>query len=313
MSELVKIGDLASKYKISSRSLRYYEEIGILSSIRKNSSQYRYYDEDAINRLEQIIILRKLQLPIKDISNIFYSQDLKVAVEAFTRKLKLLEKEIEELDILKEVVQSFLRFLNEKGYSHVDGLYLIQERSEILSLQIKEKKGKHINKEALLMETQSKKLSDHDVRIIELKPMKVAWCQIESTSPEKDAWDIMLKWVEEKGLCDISTTRYFGFNNPSPTKENQLYGYEVWVTVPDGTEGSDKIKVKDFAGGLYAVTNTFLYDIGERWGKLNNWVSESDFEGGKHQWLEESIAPSRMWHHKNTQLDLYFPIQEKSI
>lgn len=70
--------------------------------------------------------------------------------------------------------------------------------------------------------------------------------------------------------------------------------------------------MKEFPGGLYAVTNTFLYDIGERWQKLVNWVYSSEFVGGKHQWLEESIAPNRKWHTKNTQLDLYCPIQEKN-
>jgi len=312
MLELMKIGDLAAKYNISSRSLRYYEEIGILKSIRQEDSKYRYYNDEAINRLEQILILRKLQIPIKDICNIFSSQDLLIAVDAFTRKLKFLEEEIEELEMLKELVEAFLIFLHEKGYRHVDGLSLIQERSELLSIQFKDEK-KTISKEALIMETKNNRLSDHDVRIIELKPMRVAWYRAISTSPEKDAWDVMLEWVQEQGLWNIATTRYFGFNNPSPTQGNSVYGYEVWVTIANGTLGSGDIKVKEFPGGLYAVTNTFLHNIGERWQKLANWVDKSDFQCGKHQGLEESIAPSRMWHKENTQLDLYYPIKERTL
>ncbi|WP_432667450.1 effector binding domain-containing protein [Wukongibacter baidiensis] len=314
MLELIKIGDLATKYNISSRSLRYYEQIGILKSIRQEDSQYRYYDDEAINRLEQILILRKLQIPIKDICNIFSSQDLIVAVDAFTRKLKFLEEEIEELEVLKELVEAFLIFLREKGYRHTEGLSLIQERSELLSIQIKDaKKKKTISKEALIMERKSNKLSDHDVRIIELKPMTVAWYRAISTSPEKDAWDVMLKWIKEQELWNIATTRYFGFNNPNPTQGSSEYGYEVWVTIPSGTVGSEEIKVKEFSGGLYAVTSAFLYDIGERWEKLSSWVEKSDFQWAKHQWLEESIAPSRVWHKENTQLDLYHPIKEKNL
>lgn len=197
MPELIKIGDLAAKYNISGRSLRYYEEIGILNSLRNESSQYRYYDDEAVNRLEQILILRKLQLPIKDIYNIFSSQDLRVAVNSFIRKLKYLEEEINGLELLKELVESFHLFLQKKGYKHADGLYLIQERSEILSLQINEKKkSKYNSKESLYMENQNNNLSDHDVRILEFKPMRIAWYRAESSSPEKKAWDVMLKWVE---------------------------------------------------------------------------------------------------------------------
>lgn len=314
MSDLIKIGDLAVKYNTSSRSLRYYEEIGILESTRQEGSKYRYYDQEAINRLEQILILRKLQIPIKDICDIFSSRDLHVAVDAFTRKLKFLEEEIETFEMLKELVKSFLVFLHEKGYNHADGLYLIQERSELLSFQFESKeKKKNTSKEALVMVTEKQRLTDHDVRIIELKPMRVAYYCAKSSSPEKDAWDVMLEWAEENGVRDIATARYFGFNNPNPTEGNSVYGYEVWITVPDGISGSGDIKVKEFSGGLYAVTSTFLYDIGERWNMLMKWIYDSDFECRKDICLEESIAPNRKWHENNTQLDLFCPIKEKTL
>jgi len=312
MSELQKIGLIAARYDISSRTLRYYEEVGILKSTRREDSSYRYYDSEAINRLEQILLLRKMQLPIKDICDIFSSTDMQIAIDAFMRKLRSLEREIEELEGLKEIIDSFLGLLREKGYNRADGFRLLQEQSETNSLKVESKKEKKpLNKEAFMMENITGKLTEQEVRIIELKPMKVAYYCALSASPEKDAWDVMLKWAEEKGLRDLSTTRYFGFNNPCPTPDNPVYGYEVWITVSDNELESDDIKIKEFSGGLYAVTNTFLYNIGERWMGLAKWVEEGNFDFGKHQGLEESIAPSRMWHNENTQLDLYCPINEK--
>lgn len=54
MGKLQKIGELANKYDVTSRTLRYYEEMGLLNSTRVGESQYRYYDEKAVNRLQQI-------------------------------------------------------------------------------------------------------------------------------------------------------------------------------------------------------------------------------------------------------------------
>ena len=69
MSELTKIKDVSMKYAITARTLRYYEDIGILTSIRTESYAHRMYDEAAITRLKQILILRKLNISVKDIKD----------------------------------------------------------------------------------------------------------------------------------------------------------------------------------------------------------------------------------------------------
>ena len=71
MNELVKIRDVSSKYDISARALRYYEDMGLINSTRSEDYAYRLYDKNAIKRLEQILILRKLNISIKDIQRIF--------------------------------------------------------------------------------------------------------------------------------------------------------------------------------------------------------------------------------------------------
>jgi DNA-binding transcriptional MerR regulator len=55
------------KYDISARALKYYEDMGLISSRKSDDYAYRLYDENAIKRLEQILILRKLNIKIKDI------------------------------------------------------------------------------------------------------------------------------------------------------------------------------------------------------------------------------------------------------
>lgn len=315
MHALLKISDLADRYNVTSRTLRYYEEIGLLTSIRSGDGRYRYYDQQAASRLEQILVLRKMQLPIKDIVRVFTSKEMEVLVEAFTRKLRALEQDLESLEQLRNVITKFLHALKEKGYNKVNGLNLLSEHSDILlqELTTVEKtatKDKEIKMEELQMAIANiDKLTD--VRIIKLHPMRVAWYRAESADPETDAWNGLYPWVRENGLDQLFTTRYFGFNNPSPTPGKPVYGYEVWVTVTDEVKESGEIKIKTFPGGLYAVTNTHGHDIGETWQKLNRWVKENSYAMGNHQWLEEHIVIDENSWGPGMQLDLYHPIVKK--
>ena len=58
--ELMTISEVAKDYNVTTRMLRYYDEIGLLTSTRKENYSYRVYDESAVRRLQQIITLRKL-------------------------------------------------------------------------------------------------------------------------------------------------------------------------------------------------------------------------------------------------------------
>lgn len=316
MNRLQKIGDIAMQYNVTSRTLRYYEEIGLLSSIRLDNSQYRFYDEKALLRLEQILFLRKLDLSVKDVKEILSSEDLTVLLNIFTHKISSLKKDIEGMERLKFMLEEFLNLLNRKGYNTVDGVKLLQQSGPIDISDSKNKKPKHeIEMEDFSMNNEINKLTDSDIRLIKLRPMKVAYYRAESTSPENDAWKVMREWVKESQLEDLFTTRYFGFNNPSPTQGNPVYGYEVWVTLGDNSPAeTDLIKIKTFEGGLYAVANTSGNgdDIPKAWDRLHNWVEQSQYCYGGHQWLEENLIvdDSSWWPDKFT-LDLYYPLKLK--
>ena len=72
--DLIRINEVVDSFGVSSRTLRYYEEVGLLWSSHPDNKTQRYYDTAALERLKQIIILRKLQIPVKDIVKIFKSE-----------------------------------------------------------------------------------------------------------------------------------------------------------------------------------------------------------------------------------------------
>jgi len=86
MTELTKITDVSTRYALTSRTLRYYEAIGLLTSTRIDGYAHRMYDEAAITRLQQIIILRKLNISINDIKRVFAAPNSDVVLDVLGKK-----------------------------------------------------------------------------------------------------------------------------------------------------------------------------------------------------------------------------------
>ena len=85
--ELRTISQVSKALAISTQMLRYYERSGLVQSLQKANYAYRVYDENAIARLRQIIILRKLRVPVKQIRTIFDNSDA-VTVTTYCRRIQ---------------------------------------------------------------------------------------------------------------------------------------------------------------------------------------------------------------------------------
>lgn len=91
-----KLGRLAG---VSTRTLRYYDEIGILKPARINSSGYRIYGQAEVDRLQQIMFYRELGVSLESIKKIVASPDFDGAAALREHREKLLEKR-RQLDLL---------------------------------------------------------------------------------------------------------------------------------------------------------------------------------------------------------------------
>jgi AraC family transcriptional regulator len=153
-------------------------------------------------------------------------------------------------------------------------------------------------------------MSEIDVRIVRLEPQRVAASYGFGAGPEGIAWEKMLAFVKEQGLnTDGESHRYFGFNNPNPAPGSPNYGYEQWITVGPEVQPAGEIKIKDFGGGLYAVTHCQLSSITDVWMRLAAWREKSPYRYGQHQWLEEVISdPIKNEINGDAEFDLYMPI-----
>ena len=90
---------LAKLAGISPRTIRYYDEIGILKPARINSSGYRIYGLEEVNLLQQILFYREFDVNLEDIKNIITSPSYNVNTALKEHREKLLQKR-KQLDLL---------------------------------------------------------------------------------------------------------------------------------------------------------------------------------------------------------------------
>lgn len=92
---------------ISVRTLHHYDAIGLLKPSRVTDAGYRLYDEKALERLQNILLFRELQFPLKEIKAILDNPDFDPK-EALGQQIQLLElqrKHINDLISLAREIQ----------------------------------------------------------------------------------------------------------------------------------------------------------------------------------------------------------------
>lgn len=136
MNDLIKIRDMTTKYDLSARTLRYYEDMGLIKSTRSDDYAYRLYDEANVKRLEQILILRKLNISIKDIQRIFHTSGSEIVLEVLGKKVDDIEEEISLLHELKEIVLEFIRQIEFADFGKESDVKLLYEKAKEIKTQI---------------------------------------------------------------------------------------------------------------------------------------------------------------------------------
>jgi DNA-binding transcriptional MerR regulator len=110
------IAEVARMSGVTSRTLRHYDDIGLLPPAWTGSNGHRYYEEADLLRLQQILLMRELDLGLREVRAVLDSQVDRVAVlrEHHARLLK----ERDRLDTLARTVGRTLAELEEDEDDH---------------------------------------------------------------------------------------------------------------------------------------------------------------------------------------------------
>ncbi|MBC7877745.1 MAG: MerR family transcriptional regulator [Anaerolineales bacterium] len=108
------VKQLSKMAGVTPRTLHHYDDIGLLKPSRVGDNGYRYYGEESLLRLQQILFYRELNMPLEDIRKIMGRRDFDV-LKALEGHKESLGKQIERMNLLLKTVDNTINHLKGKN------------------------------------------------------------------------------------------------------------------------------------------------------------------------------------------------------
>jgi len=231
---------------MTSKTLRYYERVGLLEAKRADNNNYRYYDESEVERIKQIMILRKMQISIKDIIRIYKNTDMSTVVEVFVNRINAIDEEIGALSELKRITNDFLQVMLKNGITKISALPILYEQME-RQLGILDK-HKTINYSEL-SSLSDKLTKPFEPSILSLPTMRVlSSVRHDGISDPNGFW----RWIQTKAIPQGEPGKHEQF-------EFQIEADDVFILkVSDDFINEGEYSDYIFIGGLFAAANVYL-------------------------------------------------------
>src|SRR6266850_3628720 len=133
MAPSLTIGQVAKTSGVAAKTIRYYEQIGVLPAPSRTASGYRLYDQPGVERLRFIRRARSLGLPLQRLRTLTSTLNGAPRAELRPRLLALVHEQlvavqhrIAELESLRQQLEALMRnraaiLGKEKGYSYAEG------------------------------------------------------------------------------------------------------------------------------------------------------------------------------------------------
>ncbi|MDD6638187.1 MAG: MerR family transcriptional regulator [Lachnospiraceae bacterium] len=134
---MMTVNEVSKLTGVSIRTLQYYDTIGLLKPAEYTESGYRLYDDTALERLQQILLFKELEFPLKEIKEIIDAPN-------FDRN-KALEQQIELLTMKKEHLENLINFargIKWLGVKQMDFTVFDTKKIDEYSKRAKEQWGK---------------------------------------------------------------------------------------------------------------------------------------------------------------------------
>lgn len=316
MTELLKIREVSSRYDISARALRYYEDMRLIKSTRSADYAYRLYDEQAVKRLEQILILRKLNISIKDIQLIFQASESELLLTVLEKKAKDIEDEAALLRELRDIILEFIEQIKKADFSKASDVKQLYEKASKIENHITtiayDGNAAPINH---LLDVTDKLKKAPEVQIIQINPFRAFSSgvdTIENVLGTFQQWQEAHNHFVKKLIYGAPDFLWF----EEDMSAVWIWAVEEWVTKEDVMP----YELITFEGGLYAAAMSIDGDDdmgGRVYSGILKWLENSGFE------LDERQGRRTMGHMVNPtdeirnalgydQMDLYVPIKIRS-
>lgn len=140
------VNKLSKLAGVSARTLRYYDQIGLLKPAKIAESGYRIYEKDQADTLQQILYFRELGFELSQIKDAIYSKEYDPA-ESLTRHLAAMEQKRRDLDRMIKSIELAIRYykgeinMSDNAKFEAFKAEKIKENEEKYGKEIREKYG----------------------------------------------------------------------------------------------------------------------------------------------------------------------------
>ena len=189
---MMTVNEVSKLAGVSIRTLQYYDKIGLLKPAEYTESGYRLYDDTAIERLQQILLFKELEFPLKDIKEIIMSPD-------FDKK-KALDQQIKLLTLKKEHLEnliSFARGIKLRGVNNMDFSAFDTKKIDEYTKKAKEQWG--TSPEFKEFEEKSRTWTDGDKKGVYADFIKIfeSFGKIKNSNPASNEAQELVKELQE--------------------------------------------------------------------------------------------------------------------
>lgn len=122
MAKEYTVNQLARLAGVSKRTIHYYDQIGLLKPTRLGENNYRYYGQEALLTLQQILFYRELELNLNEIQGIMNAPDFDVLTALRSHRSALLGR-VERLKRLIHTVENTIEKITRKDGMDAKGLF----------------------------------------------------------------------------------------------------------------------------------------------------------------------------------------------
>ncbi len=120
--ELISIGDLAKTLNLTTRTLRYWEEAGIIEAAPRSEGSNRFYTSDIAKRIRFIIKLKELGLTIQELQDLYTAYGevkrtdrmIPALVQVLDRHINLVDDKMARMASLRKDIVEYRQRMSSK-------------------------------------------------------------------------------------------------------------------------------------------------------------------------------------------------------
>lgn len=189
---MMTVKEVSKLTGVSVRTLQYYDKIGLLQPTKYTDSGYRLYDDTALERLQQILLFRELEFPLKEIKAILDSTN-------FDGK-KALSQQIELLELKKQHLENLINFargIKMIGVRAVDFTVFNRSKIDEYAKRTREQWGNTDAYKEFVEKTKDRTQEEDDRLAEEFMELFVEFGTMRNESPDSERVQLQVKKIQD--------------------------------------------------------------------------------------------------------------------